>query len=257
MRKQTATMNILARLFRISALLGLAILSPLVLAQTETPDALAYHVLYMLKTHGGKTICLQRASTVFDVRRELLADQPELAAVDQTGNEKVARAMWSKYPCPFSPNRTELRTAVAADILGAWVYPESSQKLRYGPQVQAPRPGGLVMKCESVAFFEPNEMRVAQILGQVACPFVTAADVAPQRKNPLVATWELRQGGRLVVYRSDVPDHIEEWDTFIVKQDFAMQGTIFKTGDLLQYKRRERGNEFNATTQFRHLQSLK
>lgn len=257
--QQTATMNMLVRLSRTLSLLTLALLPPLAFAQApaEQPDSLAQHVLFMLKSHGGKTICLSKPGTVFDVRREVLADYPELGDTDQVSPEVVARAMWTQYPCPFSPRRVELRAATAADIQGAWLFPETSQRLRFGPQSQVNRPAGMSVKCESVAYFEPNELRVAQVMGQIACPFSTAADLAPQRKNPLVSTWELRDGGRLVVHRSDVPGHIEEWDTYAVTEDFTMYGITFKAGDLLQYMRRGRGNEFNATTQFRHLQALK
>lgn len=259
MNQQTTTVNIIVGLCRGLNLLILVFLPSLVFAQTppEQPDALAHQVLFMLKTHGGKTICLSKPGTVFDVRREVLADYPDLGNVSQLSPEAVARAMWTKYPCPFSPQLAELRVATVANIQGAWIFPEASQRLRFGPQVQVNRPAGMSIKCETVSYFEPNEQRVAQILGQAACPFNTAADVAPLRKNPMVATWELREGGRLVVHRSDVQGHVEEWDIFVVSQDFTLYGITFKTGDLLQYMRRERGNEFNAATQFRHLQALK
>jgi hypothetical protein len=259
MNQQTATKNVPVRLARTLNLMALALLPALAVAQApaEQVDALAQHVLFMLKNHGGKTICLAKAGTVFDVRREVLADYPDLGHAETLSPQAVGRAMWTKYPCPFSPQRPELRAATAADIQGAWLFPETSQRLRFGPQVQANQPAGMPIKCESVAYFAPNELRVAQVMGRMACPFGTAADLAPQRKNPVVSTWELRDGGRLVVHRSDVQGHIEEWDVYAVTQDFTMYGITFKAGDLLQYLRRGRGNELNVTMQFRHLQALK
>ena len=50
---------------------------------------------------------------------------------------------------------------------------------------------------------------------------------------------------------------MEEWKVFLVTEDFTEKGVRFSKGDLLQYLRREPGNEVNQSTQFRHLQPLR
>jgi len=76
------------------------------------------------------------------------------------------------------------------------------------------------------------------------------------RKNPLVSTWKLLRAGRIGVTRTDVANHIEEWDVYTVLTSFDMFGVNFETGDLLAYIRKENGNELGAATQFRHLKRL-
>lgn len=62
--------------------------------------------------------------------------------------------------------------------------------------------------------------------------------------------------GRLNVSRTDVPNHVEEWDIFLATQDFEARGLLVKQGDLVAYLRKERGNELNVSTMFWHLQKL-
>ncbi|HJW57713.1 MAG TPA: hypothetical protein VJ577_20815, partial [Burkholderiaceae bacterium] len=62
--------------------------------------------------------------------------------------------------------------------------------------------------------------------------------------------------GRIRVNRTDPPNDFEEWDIFVVKKDFDFAGTKFRQGDLVEYRRREKGNEFNVATMFRHLQKM-
>jgi hypothetical protein len=62
--------------------------------------------------------------------------------------------------------------------------------------------------------------------------------------------------GRVRVTRTDVADHIEEWDIYSVTAPFSLANMDFKAGDLIAYLRREKGNDINAATEFRHLQRL-
>ena len=94
-------------------------------------------------------------------------------------------------------------------------------------------------------------------LGNSSCPFLIKADLDPARANSKVATWKVGESGKLVVSRSDVLNPMEEWKVFLVTEDFTEKGVRFSKGDLLQYLRREPGNEVNQSTQFRHLQPLR
>ena len=64
------------------------------------------------------------------------------------------------------------------------------------------------------------------------------------------------QDGRIRISRTDVPNHIEEWAVYVVTEPFSVESMNLKQGDMVGYLRRERGNEINAATQFRHLQRL-
>jgi hypothetical protein len=233
--------------------LNAATASPQSQDQTFVADPLAQRVLFMLKNHAGKTLCLPRPASAMDIRQELL---PELEAKGgvNASSQDVATAMWTRYPCPFSPARPELRVAARSDVEGAWLFPEGSQRLRYGPQVPPRFP---TVKCEVVRYFPGGRLQTAQFAGQWACPFTEVSSLEAASKLPAVASWDLKEGGRLVVHRSDVADHVEEWDVFVVTQPFSIAGTDFRPGDLLEYLRKEKGNDFNAATQFRHLQALR
>jgi hypothetical protein len=165
--------------------------------------------------------------------------------------------LWTLFPCPFSPYRPELRPASAVDIEGVWVFPETSQKLRFGPTSPQKSPTGPVpLRCDVVAYYPNGEARHAIIGGQQKCPFASASDMDPARKNPRVMDWKMLREGRVSHTRTDVPNHIEEWDIYVVTASFTHGDVAFSAGELVAYARRERGNEVGAATQFRHLQKL-
>jgi hypothetical protein len=66
----------------------------------------------------------------------------------------------------------------------------------------------------------------------------------------------LLKNGLLAITRSDVQGHVEQWDVFTVEAPFSNSGVSFKTGDLVAYLRKVRGNDLNIAMQFRHLQRL-
>ena len=90
-----------------------------------------------------------------------------------------------------------------------------------------------------------------------ACPFRKAADLNPARKAPRVASWAMAADGRLRVTRSDIKDYVEEWDVYVVTKAFQALNMEIKAGDLVAYLRRDKDNDVNAATEFRHLQRLK
>lgn len=239
------------------AALTLAILPSLCPAQSTVPDPFAQFVTSMVQQNGGKTICLPPSGSPEELKRFVVDTVRSAGVTSNITGQHVALAMWTLFPCPFPPNRDEIKPADAKDIEGAWLFPESSQKLRFGPAVKpATIVGPVPIKCDGVGYFEGGELRHVMIAGQTACPFSKASDLDIARKNPKVASWNLARNGRLVVARTDVANHIEEWEVYVVRTPFSFSEVNFEVGDLVAYMRRERGNEVNAATQFRHLKRL-
>lgn len=112
------------------------------------------------------------------------------------------------------------------------------------------------VKCDAVGYYPDGELRHAMSAGKSKCPFEKAADLEDARKNPRVASWSVLRDGRISVSRTDVANHIEEWDVYAVTSPFSVYDVQFAVGDLVAYVRRENGNEVGAATQFRHLQKL-
>ena len=225
------------------------------LAQSEPSDPVNRFVWQMFQMHEGKTLCAPNAN-LSSVRAQLL-DHLQVGVGAELRPEALAKALWQLYPCPFSPQRVELRRASEKDVAGAWRFPETSQKLRRGSRVTGPGPAGpLPVRCDVVGYYDAGELRHAVVAGVPQCPFEKAADLDTARKLPRVSSWSFVREGRLAVNRTDVAGHIEEWDVYVVATAFEFGDVAFREGDLVAYARRERGNEVGAATQFRHLQRL-
>lgn len=223
----------------------------------QSADPFMQVVNSMVEQNGGKTICLPPSKSPDELKRILVDAARASGATAGITGQHIALAMWSVFPCPFSPRRDELRLAGAKDIEGVWLFPESSQSMRFGPAVKVEAIlGPLPPQCDAVGYYEGGELRHAMIAGRMACPFSKAADMDIARQNPKVATWTMLRPGRVAVSRTDVPNHVEEWDMHVVREPFKVNEVSFETGDLIGYMRRERGNEFNASMQFRHLKRL-
>ena len=205
-----------------------------------------------------QTTCFERNETLASIRVVL---EPELTKMKVTGlptPKQIASAFYTQFPCPFSPYRSELKPATQKDIEGAWIYPKETQKFRFPPQsreraVSVATPN----VCDGIGYFPNGELRTMQILGSRAeCSLRTASDLDFLRKNPHVASWNMLTDGRLSVTRSDVANHVEEWDIFVVGQAFELSGTQFKQGELLSYMRKIAGNDLGIATVFWHHQKL-
>jgi hypothetical protein len=225
-------------------------------AQGAPSDPLTKFVADMIAMHEGKTLCTGN-SMLPSVRAGVVEELKTMTSGGTATIQMAGVALWIRYPCPFAPFRPELRPASKQDIEGVWLFPESSQKLRFGPRSDRQLLNGrLPVKCDAVGYYPGGELRHGVIAGQVACPFRKAADLDVARKNPRVSYWSLLRDGRVSVSRTDVQNHIEEWDVYAVTTPFDFEGIQFKEGDLVAYVRRENGNEVSAATQFRHLQRL-
>ena len=218
----------------------------------QDPDPLGNFILDLFKRHQGDTLCTEGPPELPQIRATLAehfkASEPRPSAKD------VAIALWTRYPCPFSPYRPELRPASAKDIEGVWLFPESSQKYRFGPRSsRKPPSGSQPVRCDGVAYYPNGELRHAVMAGPLECPFRTAADLL--HADPLVASWSMLRDGRVRVTRTDIDEHIES-DIFVVTEPFQVRELKLQPGELIAYVRRQNGSELNAATEFQHLRRL-
>lgn len=223
-------------------------------------------IVEMFKMHDGKTVCSPIGdASLSSVRKSIFNYLNQRGISERSTAEDVAKAIWAIYPCPFSPFRSELKLANKEEITGIWIFPEDSQKLRYGPKSTQSSPMGPVpVKCEMVAYLPEGELRNA-MYGKSSnitrpdtseCPFKTEKDLEAMRKFPHVSSWHFQQEGRVAITRTDVVNHIEEWDIYIVQKDFSAYGVNFNAGDLAAFLRKAANNNIGATVQFRHLKKV-
>ena len=218
-------------------------------------------ILDMFKAHQGKTLCMLGDVPVGKVRGMVIErlKATGVGAGQSAAQEQVEKAIWSLFPCPFSPYRAEVLPATAKDVEGVWLFPHDAQPYRYGPNsAQQPTSPDQAIACEAVGYYPKGELRTGAVMGaNTTCPFKKAADLAAARKRPRVTSWEMVTNGRLKVTRTDVKDYIEEWDVYAVTKPFQALNLEIKAGDLIAYLRRTKDNDVNAATEFRHLQRLK
>lgn len=225
----------------------------------EAAAQLDKFILDMFNAHQGNTLCMLGNAPV-PVVRGLVVEQLKAAGVTGSATQQqVETAVWTAFPCPFSPLRAELLRATAKDIEGAWLFPYDSQPYRYGPKSPAqPTDPAKAIACEAVAYFPGGELRTGVVMGAKSkCPFRKAADLNPARKAPRVASWAMVADGRVRVTRADNKDYVEEWDIYLVTKGFQALNMEIKAGDLVSFQRRSANNDVNAATEFRHLQRLK
>lgn len=235
------------------------------LAQNKEKEAqvaqLDKFILDTFKAHEGKTLCMLGDVPVGTVRGMVVEQLKAFGvATGQAPTQaQVESAIWTLFPCPFSPFRAELVPATAKDVEGVWLFPHDAQPYRYGPKsAQQPTIPEKAIACEAVGYYPKSELRTGVVMGaNTPCPFHKASDLAAARKRPRVASWAMLSNGRLKVTRTDDKDHVEEWDVYVATKAFAALNLQVKAGDLIAYLRREKDNDVNAATEFRHLQRLK
>lgn len=220
--------------------------------------AIDQFIVGMLQLHQDATLCVEKSSPTPAIREQLVLHLQASGAPDTVTPETLARAMWARFPCPFSPLRPEVRRATARDIEGVWLFPDTSQKLRFPARSSRQPPAGAApVKCDALGYYPGGELRHAVVAGQTAsCPFLRADDLEEARRRPKVATWTMTHAGRVEVVRTDVANHVEAWDVFLVTTPFVFDAVAFSAGDLLAYVRLENGNDMGMATQFRHLRRL-
>lgn len=235
------------------------LLQPMVsFSQNQTQDLADSALLSIFQRDANILVCSTATTGTLREMRELL--NPFIKGInldDKNSYKDLAIAVYTAFPCPFSPARPELRLAKKEDLVGNWLSPQTSIKLHFPPKSKAwAIPNNMPsLKCEGVVYMENGTARVIQIHGEPPCPDIAALE----RLNslPVVSTWAQLPNGRLKITRSDIPSHFEEWEIFVVESAFKIHGIDFANGDLVAYLRRAPGNEINASSMFRHLKRLK
>ena len=240
-----------------SLAISLLIIPLIAMAQSAPLDLADRALVTEFQANNGNVLCSPKDSSLKEMRA--LFD-PFIKGIDlanQASYPALAVAVYTAFPCPFSPLRPELRPSAKEDFVGSWLFPDTSVRLRHGPKSPAWKEtsGMPTIKCEGVAFYDSGEYRVAQIRGQFACP--TEKDMQAMRSMPKVSSWAVLPNGRVKISRTDVPAQFEEWEIYTVQTPFEVSSFKFAVGDLVAYLRRQPGNEINATSTFRHLQPLK
>jgi len=218
-------------------------------------------ILDMFSAYRNKTLCMLGTVPIATVRK-LVVEQLKASGLAEGATataQQVEAAVWTRFPCPFSPYRAELIPANAKDVAGVWLFPHDSQPYRYGAEsTQQPATQAQAISCEAVAFYPGGEYRTGAVAGaNTRCPFQTAADMNPARKRPRVAQWAMVSDGRLRVTRTDIPDYAEEWDIYLATKGFQALNMEINAGDLVAFRRGEVGYDAGASSEFRHLQRLK
>lgn len=241
-------------------LLALLLAGPgvaLAVEDDDSSDPLSRLIWDMFQMRRGKTLCLADATPLPAVRANVANQLRRMGAGADPSRQAVAVALWTLYPCPFSPLRSELRPATETDIQGVWLFPEDSQRLRSWLRVaRRPADGAPAARCDAVGYYPNGELRHAVVGNPAPCPFRKAADLEAAVQDPASSHWSLLRDGRIRITRGDPVDQVEEWDVYSVLAPFQVEDVQFKAGDLVAYARREAGNEVNAATQFHHLRRL-
>lgn len=244
--------------FRHNLFLTLLLSAPLTASDPQVPkDPMNTYIIQMLENQKDKTLCTSSSDTIESIRMNVLTYVQFNDSSAMVTTNSAAKALWHLYPCPFSPYRGELRASSSEDIEGVWIFPDTSQKIRFGSASdRKSMVGAMPITCDAVGYFPDGELRHAIIAGRSECPFKKSTDFDIARKNPRVSTWTLTTEGKIVVTRTDVANHIEEWDVYTVDSPFIFDEIQFEKGDIIAYLRKENGNEVGASTQFRHLKRL-
>ena len=226
-------------------------------AYAQTLDVANDILVSTFQRHGGNFLCAGKGGSLREIREVFNPFIKEIDIANPSSVTALTVAVYTVFPCPFSPYRPELRQANKGEIQGTWLVPIGSGKFRYGPKSPSwiGAPGVPPIRCEAISFHESGEYRVAQVRGDFPCPDVNQMQM--MRALPRVSSWGVTTNERVKISRNDLPNYVEEWEVFFVQSPFEFFGVQFAVGDLAAYLRREPGNEINAVTTFRHLRSLK
>jgi hypothetical protein len=210
------------------------------------------------KENGGWSFCVG-GKTIVELQRVVLDEaKAQRIMIWNLTPRQVFVIMVSRLPCPVSPYREELRPATAADLQGMWVTPDGSQTLSQPHRVLAESKLS-ALRCEAVGFFGGGEARAIELRGndpRAACTIGTAASMEADRAKAKTTTWGFDTPGRLTITRSDVADHEEWWETYVVETPFSFRGYEMAKGDVMSYLRKSPDAPPGVATRFRHLRKL-
>jgi len=226
-------------------------------ATGERVTPIGKFILDSFRSQSNRTLCSVGDVPVSKVEERVLHELG-LKAGETVGQDAIEKALWKLFPCPFSPYRPELIPAGTKDVEGVWLFPHESQPYRYGAlSPLQPKTVAEGVSCEALGFYAGGEMRSGRVPGANSkCPFLLAADLDPARKRPRVQNWSMVRDGQLKVTRNDLKDYVEDWDVFQVTKAFQALNMEIRAGDLVAFKRREKGLDPNISTEYMHLQRL-
>lgn len=202
----------------------------------------------MAKKYDGKTICMPERTVMGEIDAALndyvgylpkknnlpsnsLLIEPDILKKYSVSDKDIYLALANKFPCPFKPKLVQMFRASSSELIGQWSLVPDSLKIKTNLFEQDPFPSN----CEYFLFSEGGDMRSLQLITKDACPSVTAKDFKVAKELPKVIDWKLGPDGMLKITRTDNPNYIELWETYIVTTSFSQSGVQFKTGDLLLF----------------------
>lgn len=209
--------------------------------------------------HNLRSMCIHSSMTTEEIRGLVMGYAISHGAKKVLDADMVMRALWHHFPCPFPSDIPELRTPTQEEVTGAWIFPTSSQLLRYTSRdnTVSPMGGTTPVQCEALALLPDGEHdQVYFMVTNEACPYKKASDLKRFREEVRITSWSLSKDGILKVTHTDKPDHLEEWEVRMVVTPFTIVDVNFEKGDLVTYLRRHLGNDVWASTEFRHLKRM-
>lgn len=215
-------------------------------------------LLGLFERNNLSTLCLEKGMSATELVEAFRPHLSPLTAEERDSMHAVTSAIFTAFPCPFSPQRPELSPARKEDLVGYWLFPRETIHLKFGSASPAWKqyPANTPWKCEGISFIDSGRYHVMGMLANGPCP--TAAALKSMEAFPNVQSWELIDNGKVRITRTDVPEAWEEWDIYRVTKPFTVKsvGRTFEQGDLLAYQRASKNNPVNIAEQFRHLRRL-
>ncbi len=224
------------------------------------PQTFSEAVLFDIFERANRDlVCLEKNMEPAELVQALRPRLAALSADERDSIHTVSKLVYTTFPCPFSPQRPELRPATREDLIGYWLFPEASLNFKFGPNSSQWQqyPASTPWKCEGISFLASGRYQVMAGLGRnFQCP--TPKTMEDLQALPQVQSWTVLPGGNIRITRTDVPEAWEEWEIYQVVTPFTFQplGKSFGQGDLLAYRRVSQGNRLNIAEQFRHLQRM-
>src|SRR5829696_2596213 len=99
----------------------LTLVSLAAVAQEVPNDLVSKMIVGLFRDQNTKYLCLSESSSLPTIRAAVLADLASMPPGSADSQDTIARVIYTKYPCPFSPVRDELRPATTKDLEGVWL----------------------------------------------------------------------------------------------------------------------------------------
>ena len=84
----------------------------------EQSVSLSSFIQKMFQSHHGTTLCSDSGASTESMRSNVVSYLENSNLLRDADPNVIATAIWTLYPCPFSPNRSELAPATSEEIVG-------------------------------------------------------------------------------------------------------------------------------------------